>query len=214
MHKLATVLIMIRAMPVVLVPGFCLQSGAPAARAEDFCAVTLKVSNSMGWPATSTWIELVDPSGRVVRKEMMRGSELKICDFGFGPHTLRVGTNECLPVAISNVRAVFGSPLFLNVVLNACGYREQMRSGCLAYFRTVDDHHDPVPDAAISPLAADLPHHTDGFGRWQGLFGGSHELTFSAVGFEPAKVHIECRRDEEVDAEVVMKRIGVGAQPR
>jgi hypothetical protein len=214
MHKLAIVPLIIRAMPGVLMLGFCLQPGARAARAEDFCAVTLKVSNSMGWPATSTWIELVDPSGRVVRKEMMSGPELKICDFGFGPHTLRVGTNECLPVAVSNVRAVFGAPLVLNVVLNGCGYREQMRSGCLAYFRTVDDHHDPVPRVAVSPLAADPPDHTDSFGRWQGLFGGSHDLTFSAVGFEPAKVHIECKRDEEVDAEVVMKRIGVSTQPR
>lgn len=177
--------------------------------------MTLKVSNSMGWPATSTWIELVDTSGRVVRKEMMRGPELKICDFGFGPHTLRVGTNECLPVAISNVRAVFGAPLILNVVLNGCGYREQMRTGCLAYFRTVDDNHDPVPEAAISPpLATNLPDHTDGFGRWQGLFGGSRGITFSAMGFDPAKVHIDCKRDEEVDVEVVMKKAGASAEPR
>ena len=202
-------------MPAVLLLGFCLQPGAPAARAGDFCAVTLKVSNSLGWPVTSTWIELVDPSGRVVRKEMISGSELKICDLGFGPHTLRVGTNECLPVAISNVREVFGAPLFLKVVLNACGYREQMRSGCLTYFRTVDDHHDPVPGVRFSPpLGTDLPDFTDGFGRWQGAPRGSHELTFSAVGFEPTKVHIECKRDEEVDAEVVMKRIGPSAQPR
>jgi len=101
---------------------------------------------------------------------MMSGPELKICDIGFGPHTLRVGTNECLPVAISNVRAVFGAPLILNVVLNGCGYREQMRSGCLTYFRTVDDHHDPVPGVRFSPpLGTDLPDFTDGFGRWQGF---------------------------------------------
>jgi hypothetical protein len=195
--------------------GTCLQLCAPDARAEDFCALSVDVTGFDGKPVGSTWIELLDPSGRVVRKEMTSGSEFRICDFGFGPHALRVGTNECLPVTVSNLRAVFGFPLHLNVVLNGCGYREQMRTGCLAYFRTVDDLHNPVPEAAISPpLATNLPDHTDGFGRWQGLFRGSHDLTFSATGFEPAKVHIECRRDEEVDAEVVMKRIAASAQPR
>jgi hypothetical protein len=34
------------------------------------------------------------------------------------------------------------------------------------------------------------------------------------MGFDPAKVHIDCKRDEEVDVEVVMKKAGASAEPR
>jgi hypothetical protein len=180
------------------------QLSSPAARGDAYCAVTLNVTGFDGKPITSTWVELVDPSGRVVHKEMMVGPQLKVCDFGFGPHELRVGTNECLPVTVSNLRLVIGSPVVLNVVLNACGYQETMRTGCLVYFRVVDEGGGTVSSAEFSPRLGQPPR-TDSLGRYQGLFTGSHDLTFTASGFEAASAHIECQGREEVDQIVVMK---------
>jgi len=185
---------------------FLLHLGATIGRAQDFCAVKLHVAGSGGERVTSTWIELEDPSGKVVRKEMMVGPDLKICDFGFGPHTLRVGTNECLPTTISNLRLVFGSPLTLNVVLNGCGYRG-LRNACLAYLRVVGEDGAPMSGATFSPPLAAQPPRTDSYGRYQGLFRGSRDITFNAPGFEPASVHLECKQDEEVDQMVIMHRV-------
>jgi len=193
-----------------LLLSICLLLGPSLGRAEDFCAVTLKVTGSKGEPITSTWIELVDQSGRIVRREMMRGTEHKICDFGFGPHTLRVGANECLPVSISNLRVVFGFPLSLNVTLNSCGYMEQMRSVCFLYFRTVNEEHEPEPSVRFSPQwISDKPSETDGFGRWQGWFQGDRNLTFTKTGFAATAMHVQCQQNEEVDVEVVMKKDGM-----
>ncbi len=212
MHKLELFPISFLRLGAALLLGICLQLSS--ARAGDFCAVTLNVTGPHGEPITSTWIELVDPSGRVVRREMMQGSEHRICDFGFGPHTLRVGTNECLPVAVSNLRAVFGFPLVLHVVLDGCGYQEQMRDACVAYFRTVSEDSAPLSGVRLPPRwAAGGLAQTDSYGRWQGPFRGEQDLTFTKPGFAPTAKHIECRHDEEVDVEVVMRKTPPSDKP-
>jgi hypothetical protein len=180
----------------------------PPARAQDLCAVTLTVTGPNGEPTTSTWIELVDQSGKVVRREQIWGSEYKMCDFGFGPHTLRVGTNESLPVAVSNLRVDLRHPVVLKVVLNPA-YGDEMRSGCLVYFRTADADHKPLPGVHFSPeLDVSRQPVTDGFGRWQSLFGGDRDLTFAKPGFAPTTAHIHCQQQEEVDLEIVMRANG------
>jgi hypothetical protein len=184
-----------------------LQAGTSIGWAQEFCAVSLHVSEADGKPITSTWIELVDTFGKVVRKEMMLGPNLKICDFGFGPHMLRVGVNECLPVTISNLRSVIGSPVSLNVVLNGCGYRETMRNACLIYFRVVDEGGISVPGATFSPSLTTQTPQTDSYGRYQGLFKGSHDIVFAAPGFSPTSVHLQCSTSEEVDQQVVLRRL-------
>ena len=130
------------------------------AHAEDFWAVRPNVHFPNGSPITSTWIELIGPDGKTELREMI-GATARLCDFGFGPRTLRVGTNECLSAAISNLQVVIGSPLSLDVTVNGCGYRETMRNACLLYVRTFDDNGNPVSDAKIGPLAVN----TDSYGR-------------------------------------------------
>lgn len=183
--------------------------------AETFCAVSVKVVNASGGSIASSWIELVDPQGRIVRRENIQGETFKICDFGFGPHTLRIGTNECLPVSISNLRVVFGHPLNLVAVLNACGYREQMRNACLLFARAVDSAHQPIAEVELLPkLGADIQT-TDLYGRWQGLFKGHKELVFAKNGFAPANLSLLCNADEEHDVEIVMTRLSeLGAHPK
>jgi hypothetical protein len=184
-----------------------MQLTASAVKAEEFCAVTLNVFGPHGEPNNSTWIELDDPSGKAVQKRMMAGPTLYLCDFSFGPHTLRVGTNECFPVAISNLRVVVGSPITLNVTLNACGYREQVRSGCLLYVRVVDDEGIPLSEVDFSPRIASIkPPKTDSYGRYQTIFSGKQEMTFTKPGLSPEMVSVQCETTEEIDRVVVMKK--------
>ncbi len=191
---------------VLLVTAIWLMLSSSSAAAEEFCAVTLNVLDSGGAPISSTWIELVNSEGLVVRKEEMIGPTIRICDFGFGPHTLRVGTNECLPMAISNLRVVMGGPLHLKVTLNGCSYRDVMRNACLLYVRVKDNEGKPVPDADLSRAPPPrLQSKTDAYGRIQTLFRGSRDLVVTKEGFEPAVARAQCRSDEELDIEVIMQ---------
>jgi hypothetical protein len=183
--------------------------GAQIAKADEFCAVTLNVEGPDHRPISSTWIELDDPSGHLLRKEMMVGPALRICDFGFGPHTLRVGTNECLPVTISNLQVVIGRPVHLDVTLNPCGYSEiLLRSACLLYLRVTDSEGKPLPGVTLSPGVAGGPVVTmDSYGRFQTLVAGSRDLVLYKDGFEDQSVHVTCRDKEEIDRPILMRRL-------
>ena len=145
---------------------------------------------------------------------MMIGPTLKICDFGFGPHTLRVGTNECLPTTVSNLRIVFGRPIHLHATINSCGYQEEMGTACRLYLRVVDTDGKPVPDVDFSPgMATDKTSRTDSYRRYQTLIGGRCDLTFTEEGFEPATARVVCpdvkasMLIEEIDQQVVMTKL-------
>jgi hypothetical protein len=181
---------------------------ASAANAEDFCALTVKLETAATLPPSRTWVELIDQSGNVERREQVQGSAFNICDFGFGPHTLRVGTNECLPVSVSNLRLVIGTPLHLTVFMNLCGYQDVMRTGCLLYLRVSDQHGTPVPDASvIYPADPGALTKTDSFGRLQILVPrGTRDLVVAKDGFADTNVSTQCRDNEEIDLAVPMKR--------
>jgi hypothetical protein len=102
---------------------------------------------------------------------------------------------------------VFGHPLALHVVLDDCSYAELMSTGCVIYFRTVDEEHKPLADVHFSPqLNLEAPAHSDFYGRWQGLINGAYDVTFDKTGFAPATARIECKNGVEIDQEVVMRR--------
>ena len=66
-----------------------------AIAAEQTCLLTVYVEDDMHRPAIKTWVELRDEESRVVRKEQISGQPLRICDFGFGKHTLIIEGNSC-----------------------------------------------------------------------------------------------------------------------
>src|SRR5689334_8618189 len=105
---------------VVIAAAFatCCMYGQGQGANHQFCALRFNVSSDIGHAVRSTWVELLDPEGRTVYRKMVVGSSGEICDFGFGPHKLRVGTNECYPTQVENVRLKLGTPIELSVILN------------------------------------------------------------------------------------------------
>ena len=210
MHKPGAVSIGVAAVRTAVLFVLVVWRNPTAARAQEFCAVTLNVTNPGGTPITSTWIEVIDASGKTVRREMTAGSSATVCDFGFGSNSLRVGANECLPVTVSNLRVVIGFPVHLDVILNSCGYREPNRGACMVYFRTQSESGDPIGDVDFYPRITEAAPRTDSYGRYQSLFRGARDVTFTKKGFRPTSVHLECRSDEEVDRAVVMSKEALG----
>ena len=167
-----------------------------SAASPDFCALSVKISAWDGSAINRTWIELVDSSGNVEFRRMA-GAEFHVCDFKFGPHTLRVGVNECFPLAVSNLEVRLGHPITLDLKMPKCAYGRPMYGSstgelaCLSYFRTTKGDGEPLPEVEFSPkLGSDSL--TDSYGRWQGIMAGTKDVTFSKPGYWPKTLRVSC----------------------
>lgn len=175
--------------------------------AEDFCALRVRVVNSNGVPAHIVRITLLNEAGGADFDSLVEGGDVRICDFSFGAHTLRVGSNECLPSTVENIRLVFGRPLDLKVVQNSCSYRISGRMGCFIYVRVTDERKVPLADTAIRGLSPAEGAKTDGYGRFQGLFSDEREVELSHEGYQTKRVPVSCKSDEEVNLGVALERL-------
>jgi hypothetical protein len=176
------------------------------AQTGTFCAVTVEVTGPDNLPIQSTWMELLGPDGKVEARNQMDGPIYRLCDFGFGQHSLRVGANECFPVTISNLRVRFGDPIFLKVHLNACSGGEEITNACRIYFRIVDDGGKALPGTrtALQGLASSLT--ADKYGRVQTFLPKDHTMTYSFLkpGFEAGSAQLACTERREVDRVIVL----------
>jgi hypothetical protein len=197
-----------RLVPMIAFGALCGGIPLPAA-APEFCALSVKVSDWEGRPINFTWMELADSSGRVERRESV-GSEFRICDFGFGPHTLRIGTNECFPVAVSNLEVRLGSPIVLDVRMPKCAYGHPMygsSSGgvvCRSYFRTTTADGAALPEVEVLRKDGGGGGLTDSYGRWQGILAGTRDITFSRPGYAPKTVRVRCPESGALEMSVAL----------
>jgi hypothetical protein len=174
-------------------------AGSPTllAASSDFCALSVKVSDGDGKPINSTRIELVDSTGQIELRQTV-GPDFQICDFKFGPHTLRLGVNECFPVAVSNLEVRLGSPIALDLRLPKCAYGRPMygsstgERACSWYFRTITQNGEPLSEVEISPNVGPGIPRTDSYGRRQGIMAGTKEVTFSKLGYESKTLRVGC----------------------
>ena len=168
-----------------------------SAASLEFCALSVKVSFWDGTPINSSAVELVDASGQIELRQTV-GPEFQICDFRFGPHTLRLGVNECFPIAVSNLEVRLGNPIMLDVRLPKCAYgRPQYGSStgeraCFSYFRTTTGDGAPLSQVEIFPKLGTDASRTDSYGRWQGVVTGTKEITFSKPGYESKTLRVGC----------------------
>ncbi len=192
----------IRALRVIAI-GVC--AFAANAAAAEFCALTVDIIGTDGHPARLTPVRLIDPSGKTVFDKEVEGSSVKICDFGFGPHTLMVGYRHCYPVSIPNLVLRLDEPLRLVVRLNQCA-RDGMRDNvCLVYLRVHDPSGSPVENAVVVS-SSDAPR-TDSFGRVMNyVLTGTSIIVIRAPGFLEANIPLTCMSTEEIDKEITLNR--------
>jgi hypothetical protein len=79
--------------------------------AADSCAVEVHVLSETPphEMLSNILVELKDPDEKVVSALRTELGIARFCDFGFGPHSIRVGGDSCNPVTVSGVRNYFGS---------------------------------------------------------------------------------------------------------
>ena len=176
-----------------------------SAQSEEFCALTLDVKTPDGTPTGNTWVELRDDAGNVELRKQMKGSELRICDFGFGKHSLVVGTNEAFPVTVSNILLRLGYPITLTVVLNA-PQSGPLSSSCRVYFRIASSRGGPVAGAKVQREHSSYVGVADEYGRVETFLPTGHEGDYVVTrdGFKPGTAHLGCTGLTEIDSSITL----------
>ena len=169
------------------------------------CALTAYVQDAKGAPVSRTWVELFDQRSTVVFSGLVDSNPVRICDFGFGTHTLRVGRHGCFPVTVSNLQFMFAKPIVLRIVLNACVIGD-MWFGCPVYFRIRSVDNQKL--ANIKIVSEQRSTVTDAYGRAQFMMGTSTTETFvfEGQGYEAARQSVSCRDRSIVEREIILER--------
>jgi hypothetical protein len=175
------------------------------ASAAEFCALSIRIITPEGRPARLTPVKLLDPSGKVIFDEQVETSEVQICDFGFGAHTLVVGYRYCHPVSISGLVLHLDEPLRLTVQLNQCS-NDVWRDGCLVYLRIRDPSGSPVENATLVSSSV-VPSSSDRFGRVTGnILKGNSSVVLKKAGYVELRIPLACPASEEIDKEIIFER--------
>lgn len=180
-------------------------------RADDFCAVTLYVTSPQGAPVI-TKVRVLDPSGKLVLDTTSQAKGLKICDLGFGPHSIVVAHDSCFPTTVSKVRVLKGYPITLNVVVNPCTNYPTDWSGCLVYFRVRSSGGGPVAGAAIRPSTTRDDLVADSFGRaWTPMYSGmSVHFEVTHDGYVSKSLDVTCKDEGPLERLVVLDPVRKG----
>src|SRR5579884_2609255 len=190
---------------------------AKASAANDFCAVHIVVVNNQEMPV-ETAVQLIDPSGTVVKSTRSVRGIAEFCDFGFGFHAIRVG-DECSSMRITKVRVLYGETKQYSAVYNCPRkpgdpyqktgtYNDELGLrtiatpdgglvlACLVYFR-ISSETGPLGSAEImrSSVAGDAPIKADRYGRaaFKMASQSKERVAVSAPGYETESIEVSCR---------------------
>ncbi len=195
-----------------LLLGQLLAVGSPGASAledetDKDCSLIFRVRGADGSAGGMVLAELVDSTGNVVMKTFTKDGVGRICDADFGVYSLRVGPGWCIPTVLTNIRLLPGHPLDLTVTGNSCGNRPDHGNGCRVYARISGSDGKPVPGAEVT--SGRLQKTADRYGRVLFLQGDGTTIVvkFSAEGYEPIEIPLECKFLENIERKVVLRKL-------
>ena len=174
--------------------------------AADFCAVYLNIIDSHGKP-TDAPVELIDQDGHVETSLIAHG-KASICDIGFGPHTIRIGTDKCSGyVTIHGVSLVHGFSRTFTAVWDGCPTGVDMMTlppSCQVAFRVTSPDGKKLIEAEATKEGDATKYHADSYGRFFLAVrnGAAKNFTFSAPGYVDTVVHLSCKRYENIEKSV------------
>jgi hypothetical protein len=180
---------------------------------KPFCAIELSVTLADGGNAEGAEAELIDQYGTVRAKRQTVAGRAEICDFGFGPHSLRVKHYSSTTVTLSDLRLIYGMTQQIRVVLNRAlpdSHVMVMGTGCSAYLRVTDlDSSAPIEGVRIAEVPSGPT--SDRYGRLQFLVPVKRFTIFSLsrTGYGSKSVLLGCA--EASDS--IEREIGLSKNP-
>jgi hypothetical protein len=196
--------------------GFTVASAAAqASHPSTFCAVDLVITLGDGGMASSGTAELRDDRGRVVKVAPITAGKASFCDFGFGSYSIRVDSENTIPVILTGIRLIYGTTQNLAVILNPKSMVPEGGSGnaCRAYIRAEGTDQRPIVEARATSHAG--AYQGDLFGRFLLLVPLNRFVTFTfeKAGYKPLQLTLACsswseeltRTSEELTRTVYMQ---------
>jgi hypothetical protein len=182
----------------ILLAVFLLAVGAKTARAEGYCALTVKVVDPKGREVPDATIT-VEQNGRVLEKEYKRGGAT-FCDLSIFPVTVKVGDPECAGVTVQKFPLEWGEEKTLHVVYDwtACMKERVHLPFCEIVLRFIDETGKWIPEVSLSPPRPTQPKlRSDDYGRFPLLveLGQLFKATARGNGFVEEPVELVCNRD-------------------
>jgi hypothetical protein len=184
----------------------------PCLKGGEFCALRLSVTLPDGIPVVSAAAELLDARGTIVQTTTIANGEGHFCDFGFGPHSIRVHEESSIPTVLTGIQLIYGEPQELRVVLNplsSAGVHGGGGNACMAYVRIISIDGKPVAGVTINPRGTN--EESDRFGRLLLLvpLGRFWTIQFERTGFRPQSATFSCSSwDESLTRTIVLQRSG------
>jgi hypothetical protein len=203
MHQvsLQLVLLLVGLVPVV-----------PAAAAQAYCSLTVRVLYPDGQEADAL-VSVEENSGRVAKQRLQSG-EVRFCDLGAFPVTVKVGVDGmCNQVVVRNVPVGWNKSKSLTVTydVDACLIETPPPPSpvCRTVFRIADASGNWVSTASIrlsNPTLSVLG--VDEFGRSSILSRAGDQIAglVEAPGYEPQSFHLSCPESQPVREEHIRLR--------
>ena len=95
----------------------------PCLKGGEFCALRLSVTLPDGIPVVSAAAELLDARGTIVQTTTIANGEGHFCDFGFGPHSIRVHEESSIPTVLTGIQLIYGEPTSMGRQMQVWGVR-------------------------------------------------------------------------------------------
>ena len=170
----------------------------PAAYAEGYCSLIVKVVNPSG-NEVSAPIDVEERSGRLIEKQESdyEVGGIRFCDLGLSMVTVTVGFPGCNQVIVRNVPLTWGETREVYVIYDRqpCLSPDVIPQTCRFLFRFEDLQYDPIQKVLFKmqePRKRTVE--ADEFGRVSVTLPFDRELlgTASADGYNPIELRLPC----------------------
>jgi hypothetical protein len=195
---------------VVFLLFFLLSAAQKPDGVSPHCAATVIVKEPNGQPwLGNTEVALLNRDGDAVQKKTLVNGRVTFCDFGFGLHSILIGSpTRCGSAQILNVRFLFPAEQVFVATINMCKQfgGSGIAGGCFLHLRAVDQDGHPVPNPVATSSGRAQSGTAGGFIPFGLRLNGTTRVRITAPGFQEAVIDKQCPVPALHEQVVVMER--------
>jgi hypothetical protein len=192
-----------------VIPFLLFLGGLQAAIAADYCSLVVRVLSPDRRRPLEVLISVREGSGRVIEKETT-SEDVRFCDLGITPVTVRVGGDTCNQTVVRDVPLTWQEQYVLTITYDPEPCMPERPPApvptCQELFRVADTAGNWLEKASIRFQQPHLsPRETDGSGRALVVMkDGDHaDGTVSSSGYITKPFSLSCSRTEPVHEEMI-----------
>lgn len=179
----------------------------------DLCLLQVNFVDQGGRLNQGLEVELVEAgaTGTVLFRATLKDAELKICDYPFGEHVLKVRRPFCFEISLFRIGRYYPEEEKFEVITPSCRGAQlwgEGGTGCALHLRISDAMSLlPIAGAKVSiqnGASSFEPDKADSYGRIHTLIAKAapSKLVVESPGFRPQSLTVECPKKTDVPTAV------------